>query len=584
MDASLGVGIGHSRLSIIDLETGDQPLLNNNRNIALVCNGEIYDFERIRTDLKKQDYRFRTKSDSEVIIYLYLEYGLEFFDYLRGEFAFLLLDKARKQLIACRDRFGIKPLYLARTDTDGWIFASEVKAIFALGLKKAKIDLQNYFFNENGSFFQGVFNLPPATALIVNLNDKSVKDLTYWTPEFPREIDYEVDKSFEDYKKEIDDGITEAIKLRLRADVPVGLYLSGGIDSAIVASKVRGLTISPPKAFTVSFTDFDKKYDEGSLSKKIAEYIGVDQVILKLDTKTLWENLEECLWHVERPLVDFAPVAKFMLSDLARKDVKVILTGEGSDEIFLGYNIFRNFLNQFEYKGYSTFVSRGFAGLKYLLQKCIGSLFWLLFIASDYRHSQHQDTSQFCFSRQSNDRSQTEGRHPLIVLQYKRLKTHLRNTILTAYGDRTEMAHSIEARLPFLDHHLFNIAKQVPIEHKISGNREKHIVREIAKGLVPEEVLTRRKWPFSTPRPSLEKGNHVALDRILKTYLSKDAVRKAAVMKWRCVEVLWLLRKIRLLRPMADKALFFACCLQIIHSYFIEDQLHQLASGFFPKK
>ena len=155
-DANLGVGIGHSRLSIIDLETGDQPIFNKNRDIALVCNGEIYDFERIRKDLKKQDYQFRTESDSEVIIYLYLEYGLKFFDYLRGEFAFLLLDRARKRFIACRDRFGIKPLYLARTDADGWIFASEAKAIFASGLKRAKIDLQNYFFNENGSFFKPI--------------------------------------------------------------------------------------------------------------------------------------------------------------------------------------------------------------------------------------------------------------------------------------------------------------------------------------------------------------------------------------------------------------------------------------------
>ena len=210
--------------------------------------------------------------------------------------------------------------------------------------------------------------------------------------------------------------------------------------------------------------------------------------------------------------------------------------------------------------------------MKPLLKKFMRSLFWFFFIAEEYRQSQHPETSQFCFPKQSNDRSQTEGRHPLIVLQYKRLKRHLRNTILTEYGNRTEMAHSIEARLPFLDHHLFNIAKQVPIEHKISGNRERHILREIAKGLVPDEVLTRRMWAFSTPRPCIEKGNHAVLDRILKTYLSKDAVKKAAVMKWRCVKALCLVRKIRPLRPIADRWLFFACCLQIIHSYFIGDQ------------
>ena len=578
LDASLDVGIGHSRLSIIDLKTGDQPLFSIDRNIALVCNGEIYDFERIREDLKRQNYRFRTKSDSEVIIYLYIKYGLEFFDHLRGEFSFLLLDRARKRLIACRDRFGIKPLYIATTDADGWIFASEVKAIFASGLKKAKIGLQNYFFNENGSFFRGVYNLPPATALIVNLNDKSVKELTYWKPEFPRENDCDIGKSVEDYKREIDDELTEAIRLRLRADVPVGLYLSGGIDSAIVAAKVCRLGISQPKAFTVSFTDMGKKYDEGRSAEKIATYVGVDQVVLSLDTETLWGNLEKCLWHVESPFRDFAPVGKFMLSDLARKDVKVILTGEGSDEIFLGYQFFRDFLNRLEHSGSSTFVSERIALLKALLQKFIRSLFWLLFFTKEYRPSQHDDTSQFGFSKQSNDRSQIDGRHPLIARQYKQLKTHLRNTILTAYGDRTEMAHSIEGRLPFLDHHLFNIAKQVPIEYKISRNREKHVVREIAKGLVPEEVLTRKKWPFSTPRPSLEKGNYMELDRILKTYLSKDVVRKAAVMKWSGIKALRFLRKFRFLQTKADGQLFFACCLQIIHSYFIEDQQHQLAS------
>jgi asparagine synthase (glutamine-hydrolysing) len=530
----------------------------------------------MRIDLGKEGFRFQTQSDSEVIIYLYSKYGLGFLERLRGEFSFLLLDRERQLLIACRDRFGIKPLYVARTDANGWLFASEAKGLFATGLKKPEIDLWNYSRNENGSLFRGVYNLPPATAYLVDLRNRSFETLTYWTPEFPRESEYDAKKPIEHHLRETDDVFTEAVRLRLRADVPIGLYLSSGIDSALVAAKVRHLTQSRPKAFTVSFTDMKKKYDEGPLSKRIAAQLDVDQVILELDTETLWQNLEECLWHVEHPVGNLAPVAKFMLSSLARQHVKVVLTGEGADEIFLGYRIFRDSLRKTEQRGASRCFSRLIDELRALKGRCMSSLLLMLCVSRKYRKPRCRGAFQCDFPQQSNDRSQIEGRHPVIVLQYRRLKTHLRNVILSAYGDRTEMAHSIEARLPFLDHHLLGVARQIPVRHKMLGNREKHIVREIAKGQVPEELLAKRKWPFSTPRPKLKRGRYKALDRILETYLSREAVFNAAMLKWSGIRVLRVLRKFRSLRRTVDKTLFLVCCLQIIHAFFIEDKSRRL--------
>src|SRR5262245_38339810 len=273
-DPELNVGIAQTRLAIIDLETGDQPLFDEDRDLVLVCNGEIYDFERIRSDLQQEGFSFRTRTDSEVILQLYRKHGTALFEHLRGEFAFLLLDRKKKILMACRDRFGIKPLFVAKTDTDGWIFASEIKAIFASRLKHAEMQFLSDANHDSATNFGGTFALPPGTALLVELSGNTHELLTYWSPNFPARNDVAEEITFSEWKKKADQLLTESIRLRLRADVPVGVYLSGGIDSALLAAKVREVASVPPLAFTVCFPDMSA-FDESELARRVADHIGV---------------------------------------------------------------------------------------------------------------------------------------------------------------------------------------------------------------------------------------------------------------------------------------------------------------------
>ena len=562
------LGLGHARLSIIDLKTGAQPLYSHDARLALVCNGEIYDFERQRGELEREGSRFASNSDSELIIHLYLKHGERFYEHLRGEFAFLLYDRSLGRLIAARDRFGIKPLYVARTKGGGWAFSSEIKGLFGTGLVAREIDF-NAPSKDGATLFRGVEHVPPATAVVLDVVNGTQRVTSYWRPNFPRASKYDTSRTFEEYKEETDRVLTEAIRLRLRADVPVGLYLSGGIDSALVAAKVKTLVRWTPHAFTIAFVDEGEPYNEAEIAKLIARHVGVEHHVLEVTTEALLQNLERCLWHVETPLADLAPVGKYLLSDLAQRHVKVVLTGEGSDEVFLGYDVFREAAERD-----SSFSSSRRALLSEWFSRLLGRL---LVAAPKSIYARVLPEGQERWS----DSEQIEGRAPVVQLQYRRLVTHLPRVILCAYGDRTEMAHSIEGRVPFLDHHLFEVARDIPVEHKIRGGVEKYIIRRIADGLIPKEVVERRKWPLSRRVPSMLPGKHAGLDRLLATYASAPALRRAGIYRVHFVRILRLIRAMPIL-PRAigraiDRVLFRICCVQILHAQFVADDTHQFS-------
>ena len=559
------LGLGHVRLSIIDLETGAQPLYSHDARVVLVCNGEIYDFERQREELEREGFKFTTNSDSEVIIHLYLKYGDRFYEHLRGEFAFLLYDRSLGRLIAVRDRFGIKPLYVARTKAGGWAFSSEIKGLFGTGLVERELDF-NASSKAGATLFRGVEHVRPATAVVLDVVTGAQRVASYWCPNFPRASRYDTSRTFDEYKEATDRALTEAIRLRLRADVPVGLYLSGGIDSALVAAKVTALAQWTPHAFTLAFVDQGGPYNEAESAKVIARHLGVEHHVLEVTTETLLQNLEQCLWHVETPFGDLAPVGKYLLSDLAQKHVKVVLTGEGSDEVFLGYDVFREVADRDSSS--SSRRVRLSARFARLLRR------WLV---AAPKSSQPRVVPEG--QERWADSEQLEGRPPIVQLQYRHLVTRLPRVILCAYGDRTEMAHSIEGRLPFLDHHLFEVARDIPVEHKIRGGIEKHIIRRIADGLVPNAIVQRRKWPLRTGVPSMVPGIQAGLDELLSTYVSAPALRRAGIYRVHVVQILRLVRAMPIL-PRAigrriDRVLFGICCVQILHAQFIADDGHQ---------
>jgi asparagine synthase (glutamine-hydrolysing) len=536
LDKGRKVGLGHARLSIIDLEGGAQPLSNEDESIRAVVNGELYDFERLRTQLEKQGHTFRTKSDSEVLVHLYEQKGTSFVEDLRGEFAFVLYDARNDVLIAGRDRFGIKPLHYARF---GGVLAlaSEAKALFAAGMR-AQWDEESFPEalllggpQEDRTFFKGVLQVAPGHLLIATRGH--TRTVRYWDFDFPAEP---AKLSEAEQVEAVRAALDEATRLRLRADVPVACYLSGGIDSCTVLGLAQRHSSRPLRAFTLSFEHAE--YDEAPIAQEMAKHCGADYTPIPIGQRDFADDFEDAVWHCERPIGNGNSVAKFRLSRAVRDaGIKVVLTGEGSDEIFAGYPHYRRdlFLDQ-----QRKDPSRGQAELKELEQKNAvsrGTLMpdgeglalnavrrtlgfapsWLEAFATAGYKTNAVTTPEVAALITGRDvlapfmgsfevARQLSGRHVVHQSMYLWGKTMLPNFILSVLGDRMEMAHSVEGRLPFLDHHVVRLATQLPVSALIRGTVEKHVLREAAKPVITDTVYRRQKHPFLAPPVSSAKG------------------------------------------------------------------------------
>jgi len=534
LDAERGVGLGHTRLGIIDLDGGNQPLANEDQSIHAVVNGELYDFERIRADLEARGHRFATGSDSEILLHLYEEHGAACVERLRGEVAFVLYDARNDVLLAGRDRFGIKPLHWAHLD-GVLVLASEAKALFAAGLAP-RWDHESYFQAtvlggplEDKTFFAGVQQVPPGHVLIATRQTTRLR--RYWdfdhladdTPSLGREVD-----DLEALHAALD----EAVRLRLRADVKVACYLSGGIDSAAILGLAARHATTPITAFTLAF--HDEAYNEAPIAREMAAHVGADYVPVAVGEADLARDFADALWHAERPLNNGNSVAKFRLSRAVRDaGIKVVLTGEGSDEIFAGYPHFRRdlLLHQAAADPASAAdavaeldrrntVSRGILmpdGQSTTLGAVVGALgFAPTFIEAFATAGQKtRGLLNADFTAPFGERDplalfvdslevgrQLRGRHPVRQSMYLWAKSVLPNYILSVLGDRMEMAHSVEGRLPFLDHHVVELARTLPIDRLIRGTVEKYLLREVARPVVTERIYRRQKHPFFAPPAS----------------------------------------------------------------------------------
>ncbi len=519
------VALGHTRLSIIDLNTGDQPIANSDDSMFLVANGEFYDFETIRDSLIRKGYRFKTGSDSEIALHLYHEYGTACLKHLRGEFAFTIWDNNNQTLFAARDRLGVNPLYYA--EYDGKLFVgSEIKALLAAGVP-AKWDQDSYlrrgFYFCDTTLFSGIKQVPPGHFLIAT--EGTTKLVKYWDFNYP--ADSELDQLSEAQQVEsLRNSLLEATQTRLRADVPVGVYLSGGIDSCAVLGMTSHLISDPVDAFTLSFSN--KDYDEAAIAAKMAKSVGARHHIIPVSQQDLADNFERSIWHSETICLNAHSVAKFMLSRAVHQQgFKVVLTGEGADEIFAGYPPFRNDLlnsqsdsaNAEKQRTALKQANKITAGLMLInqapeaiqfIQRYLGHQpTWLLPLTQIF------DQLKTTFSPEMIEKmghihpvkhflnqldfNQIDGINPVHASMYMLSKSALPNYVLTNLGDRMEMAHSLEGRLPFLDHKVVEKVVRMPINYKISGMREKHILREAIKPYVIEQVYNRQKHPFLAP-------------------------------------------------------------------------------------
>ena len=577
-DARAKVTIAHTRLAVIDLMTGAQPLHSEDGNLVLACNGEIYDFERIRSSLEAKGHRFATKSDSEVILYLYEEYGLGCFEHLRGEFAFLLYDRRKRLFIAARDRFGIKPLYFSRL-ADGFVFASEMKAIFASGLVAARLDAAGLdpllaHDPERMRFpFANIEHVPPASYLTVDLATHESTLTRYWSPEIPAVTAQPVAEPFDEASdasaRLVLRELEEAVRLRLRADVPVGLYLSGGLDSAFIGALMTRNLHSRLHSFSISFPGSDR--DEREFARRAADLMGTEHHELAVTKDMLWDNLEQCLWFTELPFASLAPVGKFLLSEEARKRVTVVLNGQGADEVFLGYrSFFQKAIRDTRDPGSAR---GGDVRLRRLKLAWLARRLSLLLFHKNHRRG-------LALARANAGAGATEDRSRPLVNQVQEARiAEMPVDILGFLGDRVEMAHSLEVRVPFLDHKLYDAAKWIPDDFKLRGGTEKAVLRDAARGILPEDLRLRRKQGFMLTSDKVDFfGADRAATAKLRQHLSRQAFERSGIFSYRAYLLLSLIarlpKRVRVLdrlRRQSNKVILYMMQAHMLHRMYVAD-------------
>lgn len=508
------VTLGFRRLSIIDLsEEANQPLYSADGNIVLVFNGEIYNYKQLREDLIAKGYEFQTKSDSEVLIYSYQEFGEEFVKKLRGMFAFCIWDKTKEQMMLARDGFGIKPLYYTNNTTDQtFIFGSEIKSFlphpsFIKELNKDALRpyLTFQYSSMDETFFKGVFKLRPAHYMIVK-NGEITKVQKYWDKKF-----HAKDNTLDYYVEEIRKTVKESVNAHKHSDVAVGSFLSSGIDSSYVTALLK-----PSKSFSVGFENYEKMFNETDHAKELSDILNIQNVRKYVSADEVFEQLPTIQWHMDEPQSNPSSVPLYFLCELAKKeDVTVVLSGEGADELFGGYLWYQKSkrLEAYEKVPFGLrkiigSIARGLPenrltdflvkGSKTIEERFIGQAYvWdeedaLKVLKPEYRNG----PSVYSITKPIYEEVPHED--DLTKMQYLDLHLWMPGDILLK-ADKMSMAHSIEVRVPFLDKKVMELAKNIPSKYRVNDGDTKIALRKAAYQELPEEWAKRPKLGFPVP-------------------------------------------------------------------------------------
>jgi asparagine synthase (glutamine-hydrolysing) len=534
------LALGHTRLSIIGLDHGHQPIESEESDYAVTVNGELYGYKQLRTRLSCELLSCSGKSDSAITLPLYLKHGLSFVDHLRGEFAVVLYDDKLKRLILVRDRFGIKPLYYSLDDS-GIVWGSEVKSILRHPdiqprlCPKAALHQMMQVMVPGSTAFEGVSALQPGHMLVVQLVDGRLQAETkrWWDLEFPHSHESNPDPA--EYVQGVQDRLIDAVATRLEADVPVGCYLSGGIDSCSILGLATTLQQSPVKAFTIAF-DSDV-YDESNIARLMAERTGAEQELLRLTEKELYgPAFERATWHAERTFYNTLAVAKWHMSRRVRAcNYKAVVTGEGSDELFGGYPFFkRDWLGREGEGGIFAGAILAEEDLQHPAWQDICGFTpswiqpWMLTLKrvtpllSDSLQELLQEYDPVAEVAAAIDPAQVRDRHRLDISQYTWSKTMLEGQILTWGGDRMDMANSMEARPAFLDHHVAEYAVTIPPEVRIRDGIEKWVLREAMVNVLPRELYEREKFAFMAPPAHTDPVKRNAVQEMIDHWLTPE--------------------------------------------------------------
>ena len=506
MDGS--ISLGFRRLSIIDLESGRQPILNEDETKVLIFNGEIYNYQELRTELLEKGHIFRTKSDSEVLLHGYEEYGSDLLNKLRGMFAFIIWDKVKEELFGARDFFGIKPLYYAQMN-GALLFGSEIKSFLPYPDFKKELNeraLESYLSFQYSpgqeTFFKNVYKFPPAHYF--KYKDGKMDIQRYWIPKFEAEEDKPLSYWVDEIEKAFDDSVN-AHKI---SDVEVGSFLSSGVDSSYVACSAN-----VDKTYTVGF-DNGSKYNEISYAKELSELIPVKNISKVISPEEFWGNFSKIQYHMDEPLADPAAVALYFVCNTAAKDLKVVLSGEGADEIFGGYNIYKEPLDMVWYDKIPLPIRSAIAkivsllpakrGLNFLVRR--GKKLEDRFIGNAYMFTEKERKS--LLKRPTDAKSpaaivkpyydMVKDKDPVTKMQFIDLNMWMVGDILLK-ADKMSMANSLELRVPFLDKEIMAVAEKIPCKYRVNSENTKYAMRQAAARRMPEKWSTKRKLGFPVP-------------------------------------------------------------------------------------
>jgi asparagine synthase (glutamine-hydrolysing) len=537
------VGLAMRRLSIIDIRTGHQPISNEDGTIWIVYNGEIYNHQQLRVELEAKGHRYRTKSDTETIVHLYEQYGRGCVKHLRGMFAFVIWDKCKRQLFAARDRLGIKPFYY-RFDGDTFLFGSEMKAILAYPGVSAEFHrstLAEYlafgYITSAETMFEGIRKLMPGHILELD-ESGNLKIERYW--DLTVEMDDE-SRPPEFYVKTYRELLEQAVSSHLMSEVPLGVFLSGGLDSSAIAALTTKICGNRIQTFSVGYGE--EKYSELGFARDVAQHINSDHHEVRLSRQEFFEALPKMIWHEDEPIVWPSSVSLYWVARVARERVTVVLTGEGSDETLAGYTRYAwTLLNSRMDRAFRAVTPRG---LRRFMRKAFGAgplpakLYrklehtflardgesWRAFYFDNF-YSGFSSTEQaelmtpetltgagdaYAASMRQWERSSGDMLHRML---YTDINSYL--VELCMKQDQMSMAASIESRVPFLDHVLVEFAARIPAKYEIQGMAGKFILKEAVKDLLPRSIVYRKKMGFPTPWEYWLRGQQLnELERML---------------------------------------------------------------------
>lgn len=504
------LALGFRRLSIIDLEGGNQPIYNEDGSVVLMCNGEIFNYLELKKVLIQKGHSFRTNSDVEVLLHLYEEHGLDFLDKLNGQFAFVIYDRKHRRLFLARDHFGINPLYYSIIN-GLFIFASEIKAILEHPQAPREVDLTG--LDQTLSFpglvsprtmFKGIQSLKSGHYIVVENEKVSVRE--YWDLDYPPLGSSSISKSENEYIDELKALLTRSVQYRLQADVPVGFYLSGGLDSSLIGALINKVAPNTRRhSFSIGFTDVD--ISETKHQRLMAQFTRSIHNEIIFEWSEIVERLSRMVYHCECPVRESYNTCSMALSAAAKDaGVKVILTGEGADELFAGYVGYRfDSFRDRESKSYdletaledelreelwgdrSFFYEKDHLAVREVKQTLYSARVNELFPEFD------------CFKHDLINKERLRGRHPLHQRSYLDFRLRLSDHLISDHGDRMTLANSVEGRYPFLDIDLVEFSTRIPPDLKLNNYVEKYILKRVAEDLLPREIVKREKFGFHAP-------------------------------------------------------------------------------------